>query len=71
MLTWIRKQAEMTRPCHVQNTKTLAWPIERIGAWPRGVYIGTRRDEQCRQGWNNQDSKEIHRVRRATEEDKS
>ena len=23
MLTWIRKQAEMTRPCHVQNTKTL------------------------------------------------
>ena len=25
MLTWIRKQAEMTRPCHVQNTKALAF----------------------------------------------
>ena len=25
VLKWIRKQAEMTRPCHVQNTKTLAF----------------------------------------------
>ena len=30
-----------------------------------------RRDEQCRQGWNKQDSKEIQRVGRDTEEDKS
>ena len=43
---------------------------ERV-AWPRGVYISTRRDEQCRQGWNNQDSKEIQRVGRDTEEDES
>ena len=27
--------------------------------------------EQCRQGWNNQDSKEIQRVGRDTDEDKS
>ena len=39
--------------------------------WPRGVYISTCRDEQCRQGWNNQDSKEIQRVVRDTEEDES
>ena len=37
----------------------------------KGVYISTCRDEQCRQGWNNQDSKEIQRVGRDTEEDKS
>ena len=36
-----------------------------------GVYISTCRDEQCRQGWNNQDSKEIQRVGRDTEEDES
>ena len=35
----------------------------------KGVYISTCRDEQCRQGWNNQDSKEIQRVGRDTEED--
>ena len=28
----------------------------------KGVSISTCRDEQCRQGWNNQDSKEIQRV---------
>ena len=28
-------------------------------------------DEQCRQGWNNQESKEIQRVGRDTEENKS
>ena len=36
-----------------------------------GVYISTCRDEQCRQGWNNQDSKGIQRVGRDTEEDES
>ena len=46
--------------------------VENVfGAWPRGVYISTRRDEQCRQGWNNQDGKEIQRVGRDTEEDES
>ena len=44
---------------------------ERIGALPGRIYISTCRDEQCRQGWNNQDSKEIQRVDRDTEEDKS
>ena len=33
-----------------------------------GLYISTCRDEQCRQGWNNQDSKEIQRDGRDTEE---
>ena len=37
----------------------------------KGVYISTCRDEQCRQGWNNQDSKEIQRVGRDTDEDES
>ena len=37
----------------------------------KGVYISTCRNEQCRQGWNNQDSKEIQRVGRDTEEDES
>ena len=35
------------------------------------LYISICRDEQCRQGWNNQDSTEIQRVGRDTEEDKS
>ena len=42
-----------------------------LGHGQGGVYISTCRDEQCRQGWNNQDSKEIQRVGRDTEEDKS
>ena len=35
------------------------------------ILISTCRDEQCRQGRNNQDSKEIQRVGRDTEEDES
>ena len=46
-------------------------PVARLEHVPRGVYISTCRDEQCRQGWNNQDIKEIQRVGRDTEEDKS
>ena len=34
---------------------------------PKGVYISMCRDEHCRQGWNNQDSKEIQTVGRDTE----
>ena len=42
-----------------------------LGHGQGGVYISTCRDEQCRQGWNNQNSKEIQRVGRDTEEDES
>ena len=42
-----------------------------LGHGQGGVYISTCRDEQCRQGWNNQDSKEIRRVGRDIEEDES
>ena len=43
---------------------------ERVeNAWPGRIYISTCRDEQCRQGWDNQDSTEIQRVGRDTEED--
>ena len=45
--------------------------VENVLGHGQGGSILVRRDEQCRQGWNNQDSKEIHRVGRDTEEDKS
>ena len=44
---------------------------ERIGVCPGRIYMSTCRDEQCRQGWNNEDSKEIQRFGRDTEEHKS
>ena len=45
--------------------------VENVLGMAKGFYISTCRDEQCRQGWNNQDSKEIQRVGRDTEEDES
>ena len=44
---------------------------ERIEEWPGMIYSSTCRDKQFRQGGDHQDSTEIERVGRDTEDDKS